>query len=56
MPRNLTIVLACLLALFAFLGWCNAWVFCGILAFLLAFLAFVIWWREKITETDNERL
>src|SRR5262245_12960819 len=54
MPRNLTIVLACLLALF--LGWCKAWVTFGILAFLVAFLAFRMWWREKIIEPDNERL
>ena len=56
MPRNLTIVLACVLALFAFLGWCKAWVTFGMLAFLVAFLAFLIWWREKIIEPDNERL
>ena len=56
MPRNLTIVLACLLALFTFPGWCKAWVTFGILAFLVGFLAFVMWWREKIIEPDNERL
>jgi hypothetical protein len=28
----------------------------GILAFLVALLAFLIWWREKIIEPDNERL
>ena len=56
MPRNLTIVLSCLLALIAFLAWCKAWVTFGILAFLVAFLALVIWWREKIIEPDNERL
>jgi cytochrome b subunit of formate dehydrogenase len=56
MPRNLTIVLVCLVALFAFLAWCKAWVTFGILAFLVALLAFLIWWREKIIEPDNERL
>jgi hypothetical protein len=50
MPRNLTIVLACLLALFVFLGWCKAWVAFGILAFSFALLAFVMWWRKKIIE------
>ena len=39
-----------------FLGWCKAWVTFGMLAFLVAFLAFLIWWREKIIEPDNERL
>jgi uncharacterized membrane protein len=58
MPRNLTIMLACLIALFAFLVcvWCKAWVTFGILAFLVAFLAFLMWWREKIMEPDNERI
>jgi hypothetical protein len=56
MPKNLTIVLACLVALFAFLAWCKAWVTFGILAFLVAFLAFLMWWLEKIMEPDNERI
>ena len=56
MPRNLTIVLACLLALFAFLAWWKAWVTFGILAFLVAFLALLMWWCEKVIEPDNERI
>ena len=56
MPRNLTIVLACLLALFAFLARCKAWVTFGVFAFLVALLAFLMWWREKIIEPDNERI
>jgi hypothetical protein len=34
----------------------EGWVTFGILAFIVGFLAFVVWWREKIIELDNERL
>jgi hypothetical protein len=34
----------------------EGWVTFGILAFIVGFLAFVVWWREKIIELNNERL
>jgi len=55
MPRNLTIVLACLLAVFAFLAWWKAWVTFGILAFLIGLVVLWGWYRHKL-ELEGQQL
>jgi hypothetical protein len=56
MPRNLTILLALPTRPLRIPRMVQgAWVIFAILAISVALLSFLIWWREKIIEPDNER-